>query len=622
VPLAIVPAEKESHAVIMKPTATYSPDDNKLRLYPVARLDADTYKRVKDAGFSWAPKQELFVAPMWTPEREELLIELAGEIGDEDTSLCDRAEQRAERFEDYSDKRAADAESARDGVAAIADNIPFGQPILVGHHSEKRARKDAERIENGMRRAVKMWETSKYWTDRAGRAIAHAKYLERPDVRARRIKKIEADKRGIERSKAEAERGLRFWRGEFKLTNKETGEKIAFEISEANREKILRFVGGIDGGAGDFNVVRKEGGQPWEGWSCWNVLQPDGERYTACPSCTVEQCRQAAESAFGPRIERCNRWLAHYENRLAYERAMLAEAGGTVADRVLPEVGGACRCWCSPRSGWSLIQKVNKVSVTLLDNWGNGGRDFTRTIPFDKLRAVMSRAQVDEARALGRLVNETPRGFGLLEETPVADKSCPRADKSCPDEVAQFEAMKDTLKAGVKVVTVPQLFPTPPDLARQLAEMADIQANQRVLEPSAGTGALLSAILAIDPDPKPPCFGGVTAVEINGELAERLANEFPLTTVRCADFLQCNGDLGKFDRIVMNPPFANGQDIKHIEHALTLLKPGGRLVAICANGPRQQERLLPMATKWKELPAGSFSDSGTEVNAAILVIET
>jgi 16S rRNA G1207 methylase RsmC len=72
----------------------------------------------------------------------------------------------------------------------------------------------------------------------------------------------------------------------------------------------------------------------------------------------------------------------------------------------------------------------------------------------------------------------------------------------------------------------------------------------------------------------------------------------------------------------MNPPFANGQDIKHIEHALTLLKPGGRLVAICANGPRQQERLLPMATKWKELPAGSFSDSGTEVNAAILVIET
>ena len=58
--------------------ATYSPEDNKLRLYPYARLDMATYQRVKNAGFIWAPKQELFVAPMWTPSREDLLIELCG----------------------------------------------------------------------------------------------------------------------------------------------------------------------------------------------------------------------------------------------------------------------------------------------------------------------------------------------------------------------------------------------------------------------------------------------------------------------------------------------------------------------------------------------------------------
>jgi hypothetical protein len=62
---------------------------------------------VKAAGFKWAPKQELFVAPMWTPQREDLLLELCGEIDDEDTSL-ERAEQRAERSEEYSDKRGAD----------------------------------------------------------------------------------------------------------------------------------------------------------------------------------------------------------------------------------------------------------------------------------------------------------------------------------------------------------------------------------------------------------------------------------------------------------------------------------------------------------------------------------
>jgi hypothetical protein len=70
-------------------SASYSPEDNKLRLYPFARLDKETYDRVKAAGFSWAPKQELFVAPMWTPQREDLLLALCGEIGDEDTSLVD-----------------------------------------------------------------------------------------------------------------------------------------------------------------------------------------------------------------------------------------------------------------------------------------------------------------------------------------------------------------------------------------------------------------------------------------------------------------------------------------------------------------------------------------------------
>ncbi len=74
-----------------------------------------------------------------------------------------------------------------------------------------------------------------------------------------------------------------------------------------------------------------------------------------------------------------------------------------------------------------------------------------------------------------------------------------------------------------------------------------------------------------------------------------------------------------FDKILMNPPFENGADIRHIMHALGMLKPGGRLVAICANGPRQFAKLQPIASVWKELPAKTFA--GTGVNAALLVIE-
>lgn len=149
-------------------SATYSPDDNKLRLYAARRLSADVYVQVKAAGFRWAPKQDLFYAT-WSPGAEDMAEELAGEIDDEDKSLVARAEDRADRFEGYSDRRAADAEGARKAVAAIADHIPLGQPILAGHHSEKHARRDAAKIEAGMRKAVRMWQTSQYWTARGRR---------------------------------------------------------------------------------------------------------------------------------------------------------------------------------------------------------------------------------------------------------------------------------------------------------------------------------------------------------------------------------------------------------------------------------------------------------------------
>src|SRR5205823_9118497 len=106
-----------------------------------------------------------------------------------------------------------------------------------------------------------------------------------------------------------------------------------------------------------------------------------------------------------PRLEvYYSRWIKHCELRLDYERVMLADSGGIVTYKTGPEVGGACKCWASPRDGWSYIKKVNKVSVTVEDNWGNGGENFTRTVPFDKLKAIMTRAEVDAAKAEGRLL--------------------------------------------------------------------------------------------------------------------------------------------------------------------------------------------------------------------------
>ena len=75
------------------------------------------------------------------------------------------------------------------------------------------------------------------------------------------------------------------------------------------------------------------------------------------------------------------------------------------------------------------------------------------------------------------------------------------------------------------------------------------------------------------------------------------------------------------DCVLMNPPFSKGQDVAHILHALKFLKPGGRLVALCAAGPRQQAELRPLATTWEELPGDTFASQGTNVRAALMMVQ-
>ncbi len=417
-----MPEVFSQHPHTMDLTATYSPEDNKLRLYSSARLDTETYSRLKAAGFSWAPKQQIFVAPMWTTQREDLLIKLCGEIGDEDKSLVKRAEERAERFENYSESRAKDAEQARARVDSIVKNIPFGQPILVGHHSEKHARKDAQRVDEGMRKSIKMWDTSKYWADRAEAAVATAKYKERPDVRARRIKKLEAEQRKKARTKAESEKLIKAW------------SKPSLTMPEASK------IASLDHGYFLRAEARTDG-------KTWPVSLWDATQGGCKPQPKVEEIADRAVQNHQAIITWADRWLGHYANRLTYERTMLKHDGGIVADQNRPEVGGACKCWASPRGGWSIIQKVNKVSVRVLDNWGNGGRDFTRTIPFDKLTAVMSRAEVDVARAAGLIMGEQPIGF-LLRPNPCSHEATTVAAKS--DQEEQTAAQIPVIPSGIQ----------------------------------------------------------------------------------------------------------------------------------------------------------------------------
>ena len=60
----------------------------------------------------------------------------------------ERREARAERLREWADKREEKSDAAHQASHDAVAGIPFGQPILVGHHSERRHRKAIERAQN------------------------------------------------------------------------------------------------------------------------------------------------------------------------------------------------------------------------------------------------------------------------------------------------------------------------------------------------------------------------------------------------------------------------------------------------------------------------------------------
>jgi Domain of unknown function (DUF3560) len=105
----------------------------------------------------------------------------------------DRRMAKAERLKGWADGREAKSDAAFERSKAISDQIPFGQPILAGHHSEGRARRDADRITNGMRQGVEHSRKAEEMRSRAANieaAAAGAIYSDDPDAAERLRAKI------------------------------------------------------------------------------------------------------------------------------------------------------------------------------------------------------------------------------------------------------------------------------------------------------------------------------------------------------------------------------------------------------------------------------------------------
>lgn len=112
----------------------------------------------------------------------------------------DRAAARAERYSTYGEHAAERSDAAYQRSEQASERFTDGQPILVGHHSEASARRDQARSHSAMRKSVEEAKKAEYWEGRA-RSAGYSAMGDRTIGRVmRRIDRLEADARGIERT--------------------------------------------------------------------------------------------------------------------------------------------------------------------------------------------------------------------------------------------------------------------------------------------------------------------------------------------------------------------------------------------------------------------------------------
>lgn len=167
-----------------------------------------------------------------------------------------------------------------------------------------------------------------------------------------------------------------------------------------------------------------------------------------------------------------------------------------------------------------------------------------------------------------------------------------------------------------------QFFATPDFVADRLVSLAaPIEKGMRILEPSAGQGAIVNAILRACPDAEVDCY---ELMPENRELLGKVSG----AVILGEDFLG-SGASG-YDIIVANPPFAGNRDIAHVRAMYDALAPGGRLVTVMGtHWEMGQESVCREFRDWiteigasvEHLPAGTFKDSGTVTATTIIKIE-
>jgi hypothetical protein len=278
------------------------------------------------------------------------------------------------------------------------------------------------------------------------------------------------------------------------------------------------------------------------------------------------------------------------------------------------------------------IYREGQVSNAILRYMSTGTgwerRAFAQTIA-ERASTAENLALGEEARALRDAFIDAFNAAEDIEQGPDEGKGGKESDRAKAGALTAYERAKAFYFAEGKTKgrrdqrEGTDYFATPEPVGLKMVEWADVQSGERVLEPSAGHGAIARWF---------PEGANRTLIEPSSSLASRAGLSSPgakLVNERFEDHYIGN----KYDAIVMNPPFGvGGKDaFAHLQKAVGHLRDGGRVVAILPRGPAADKRLSEFTNSKANqnifavmdisMPPVMFERAGTQAATRLVVFE-
>lgn len=120
----------------------------------------------------------------------------------------ERQEYKKELYQERAEQAEQRSQVHYENQNKILSAIPMGQPILTGHHSEKRHRNDLKKIDNEMRKSIQESEKADYYRNKIDN-IDNGKAISSDDPQA--IEKLQARIEELEKAKLEVKARPHEW---------------------------------------------------------------------------------------------------------------------------------------------------------------------------------------------------------------------------------------------------------------------------------------------------------------------------------------------------------------------------------------------------------------------------